>query len=371
MSKKVLFCATVISHIKAFHLPYLQWFREQGWEVHVATNGCEKLELVDKQFNVPFERSPFKSGNLRAFFNLRKIINENKYNIIHCHTPVGGVVTRLAAKPARENGTNIIYTAHGFHFYKGANFLNWLIYLPVEKYLSRYTDCLITINNEDFNCALKYKFKAENIKHVHGVGVNPSIYRPITIERKQELRARYGFDIEDFLLIYAAELNKNKNQRILIEEIMNLKASIPEIKLLLVGEGSSTQEYKILVEKLGLQDNVKFLGYREDLSDIYPMCDIAVASSIREGLGLNIIESMCCALPIVASVNRGHLELVRDFQNGFLFDLNKTQDLSRFIEKIYNLKNMKLEMGQMSLEFSSPYILENVMEEMKDIYNMF
>ena len=157
MKKKVLFTATVDSHILHFHIPYLKLFKEKGYEVHVATNGNEEIPYCDKKHVISFERSPLKLNNLKAIGQLRKIINEENFDIIHCHTPMGSVVTRLAAKKARKKGTRVIYTAHGFHFYKGAPKLNWFLFYPVEKYLSKYTDTLITINKEDYDLA-KRKF---------------------------------------------------------------------------------------------------------------------------------------------------------------------------------------------------------------------
>ena len=148
--KKVLFTATVDSHILQFHLPFLKMFKENGYEVHVATNGDESIPFCDKKIKISFERSPFKINNLKAIGQLRKVINEEQYDIIHTHTPMGSVVTRLAAKQARKkNNTRVIYTAHGFHFFKGAPILNWLVFYPVEKWLAKYTDTLITINKED------------------------------------------------------------------------------------------------------------------------------------------------------------------------------------------------------------------------------
>ena len=154
--KKVLFAATVDSHIKQFHLPYLKWFKEHGYEVHVATNGKEVIPYCDVKHQISFERSPLKFNNIKAIGQLKKIIEKEQFEIIHCHTPMGSVVTRLAALKARKNGTRVIYTAHGFHFFKGAPIQNWLIYYPIEKLMARYTDCLITINEEDYEFAKKH-----------------------------------------------------------------------------------------------------------------------------------------------------------------------------------------------------------------------
>ena len=174
--KKVLLVATVQSHICQFHLPLIDLLHEKGYEGHVAAkNNLKekrglKLERADKVFEVPFERSPFKKQNITAYKMLKKIINENHYNIIHCNTPMGGVLSRLAGKKERKQGTKIIYTAHGFHFFKGAPLKNWMIYYPIEKYLSKYTDCIITMNQEDYKIASK-KFKKTNVEYTHGVGV--------------------------------------------------------------------------------------------------------------------------------------------------------------------------------------------------------
>ena len=173
---KVLLTATVQSHICQFHKPLVEVLHEHGCEVHVAArdnlaekNGL-KLDFVEKVFNVSFARSPKSKDNLHAFKELKRIINEEDYDVIHCNTPMGGIVTRLAAKKARKNGTKIYYTAHGFHFYKGAPKKNWVIYYPIEKFFSRMTDKLITITKEDYELA-KRKFHCE-VEYIHGVGVD-------------------------------------------------------------------------------------------------------------------------------------------------------------------------------------------------------
>ena len=172
--KKALYVATVDIHIKSFHLPYLKLLHDNGYEVHVATNGDEKFPFCDVKHQICIERSPFKLSNLKAIKQLKKIIEKEKFDIVHCHTPMGAVVARLASKKARKiYGTRVIYTAHGFHFYKGAPKLNWLLFYPIEKYLAKYTDTLITINNEDF-CLAQKKFskRCKDIQYVPGVGID-------------------------------------------------------------------------------------------------------------------------------------------------------------------------------------------------------
>lgn len=120
--KKILFVATVNRHIISCHIPYLKWFKEQGYEVHVASRGTEKIEYCDKHFNLPFERFPLKINNIKTYKKLKKIIIENNYDIIHCHTPVGGVLARLASRKVRKKGTKVLYTAHRISFLQRSTF---------------------------------------------------------------------------------------------------------------------------------------------------------------------------------------------------------------------------------------------------------
>ena len=175
--KKVLFVAKVVrSHIATFHLPYLKMFKEMGWETAVAAHNdyddprdCV-IPNCDTFFDVPFERFPLSPNNVTSYRQLKKIIDAGEYDIIHCHTPVSAMITRLAALSARKRGTKVIYTAHGFHFFKGAPLINWLLYFPVEWFLARYTDALITINKEDY--ARAQKFAAKKVYYVPGVGID-------------------------------------------------------------------------------------------------------------------------------------------------------------------------------------------------------
>ena len=244
--KKVLFVATVTKHINSFHIPYLKWFKEEGYEVHVASNGNEQIEYCDKHYNLPFERFPLRKNNIKTYRELKKIINENKYEIIHCHTPVGGVLTRLAAKKARKKGTRVIYTAHGFHFYKGAPLLNWLIYYPIEKWLSRYTDCLITINKEDYELAKKKFRKCKQIELVHGVGLDTTKFDiKISNQALATLKDEISIKKDNIVLTYIAELNKNKNQQLLIKTIEQIvKEGDTRYILLLVGDGELKEQYQ-------------------------------------------------------------------------------------------------------------------------------
>lgn len=366
--KKVLFVATVTKHINTFHIPYLKWLKEQGYEVHVASNGNERIEYCDKHYDLPFERFPIKKNNLKTYKELKKIIKENNYSIIHCHTPVGGILTRLAARKTRKNGTKVIYTAHGFHFYKGAPLLNWIIYYPIEKICSRWTDTLITITEEDYKFAKKKLRKVKQIEHVHGVGMDTERFeKDFTIEEKQEIKNKLGIKKEDTVFSYVAELNKNKNQILLIEVIKELKKENWNVKLLLVGDGPLKEQYDEYVKNSNLEDNVKILGIRKDINEILSVSDIYLASSIREGLPVNVMEAMYKGLPVVATDNRGHRELVKNNENGFII-----KERCEMIEKIKILKNKQniQAFSKLGKEYANQYLLKNVLKRMEIVYRI-
>lgn len=371
VSRKVLFVATVDIHFKSFHLPYLKWFKEQGWEVHVAANGHLELPYVDERIHLPVQRSPFRLKNMKAYQVLKSLIDHNHYEIIHCHTPMGGVLTRLAARRSRKLGTKVIYTAHGFHFCAGAPLTNWMIYYPIEKILARSTDCLITINEEDYNLAINKRFKVGRIDRVHGVGVDTERFKAASDAYKQELRKKLGYPSTDFLMFYAAEFNKNKNQQFLVQALALLK-ELPHVKLLLAGDGLLMRDCRELAVKLGVDSMIDFLGYRTDIDHILPMCDIGVASSLREGLPVNIMEAMACGLPIIASDNRGHRELVHNNKNGWIVNSNDVQEMSDKIKFLALNQSFIPMLGMAGREIvESRHAIHRILDEKCRIYTRY
>lgn len=368
--KKVLFTATVDSHILQFHLPFLKLFKEKGYEVHVATNGNEEIPYCDVKHVVSFERSPFKLNNLKAIKQLRKIIKDEKFDVIHTHTPMGSVVTRLAAKKYRKKyHTRVIYTAHGLHFFKGASLKNWLLFYPVEKYLSKFTDTLILINQEDYDlCKRKFK-KCKDIQYVPGVGIDEEKFDfKMTKKEKVELRKSLGLKENDFVMIYPAELNKNKNQIMLINAMVDLTKKYDNIKLLLPGKDSYNGYYQKIVRDNKLDEYIKFLGFRKDIPQLLKISDLAVATSQREGLPVNIMEAMYVGLPIVATNCRGQRDLVKDHINGYLVNLSDQDRFNNCIEKVYLSNDKNNKFGEESKYVIREYLLNKIILKMEIIY---
>ena len=361
-SKKVLFVATVDSHIELFHLPYLKMFKDKGYEVHVATDTDKKIEFCDKKHKISIERNPFKLKNLRAIRELKAIINRENYDIIHCHTPMGGVIARLAVKKARKNGTRVIYTAHGFHFYTGAPLKNWLMFYPVEKYLAKHTDTLITINTEDYERA-KRKFgkRCKDIQYVPGVGVDEKKFsKKLSAAAKHDLRKSLGLKDDDFVMIFPAELSKRKNQMWLIEALKSVFNENKNAHLLLPGRDSMGGQCQELAKKLGVDNQVHFLGFRKDISELLQISDLAVSSAKQEGLPVNLIEASFIDLPIVATDCRGNRDII---ENGASGTIVAPEDFAKNIKKY---KNSPYEAGKNIAQ--NLYSSHNINRLMEKIY---
>lgn len=367
---KILYIATVLSHICQFHLPHMQQLQEQGWTVHVAAhdnlsekNGLQ-LKHCDRLIETPFARSPKSPDNFRAYRQLKKLLSEEHYDVILCNTPVGGVVARLAAKKARKLGTRVIYMAHGFHFYAGASKAAWLIYYPIERHLAKHCDLLITINQADYALAQEKFSRRTKIAHIHGIGVDEARYHPATAEEQLALRQAEGLLAEDFVILCTGELNENKNQKTLISAAALLKDKIPSLRVLLAGNGPKEQELRAQIRAEGLEGIVELLGYRTDLERVVPAVDLVVSCSKREGMPLNIIEAMLCAKPVVASHNRGHDELVLPNQSGVLLDSGDAVGFAEAIFLLFSSPGLRGQYGNAAFIAVQPYKVSAVQTDL-------
>lgn len=364
--KRVLLIATVQSHIGQFHKPLMRLLKENGWEICVAArdNLAEKnglqLEYPDKVFDIPFQRSPFDKRNYTAFKMLKQILEEEHYDVIHCNTPVGGMLGRIAGNRYRKRGTKIFYTAHGFHFYKGAPYKNWLIYYPIERWMSRFTDRLITITEEDYSLALK-KFHC-SVFRMHGVGVDENRFYPVSDEEKQRLKTEMCF--KGPVILNVGELLPNKNQKMAIDMMINVVKKYPTAQLLIAGNGPEKDNLEKHINEMGLADNVHLIGYCTNLQDYQRIADVLVACSFREGLPLNLVEAMLSKTVIVASKNRGHRELIKNEVTGYL--VNGKEDMA---EKVIGIiAHPSPIMRDKAYEYGLLYSNSAVKNELIEIY---
>lgn len=370
--KKVLFVATVLkTHINVFHLPYLKMFKEMGYETHVAArNDFENPEdciipYCDVYHDITFERNPIKKENILAYKQLKKIMLDEKYDIVHCHTPVGGVLTRLAFKSIKYRiKTKCIYTAHGFHFYKGAPLLNWVIYYPIEKYLSKYTDVLITINKEDYIRA-KQKFNMKKIEYIPGVGIDENKFQLKNFDR-DEYRKKLNISQRDFLICSIGELNSNKNHEIILRSLSRLQNA--NIKYLIVGKGHLFTYLRDLSKKLNIEENVILVGYRKDISEILHSSDLFIFPSLREGLPVSVMEAIMSDTLCAVSNTRGNVDLIENGVNGYVFN-NDVIEIVKVINKVLSLTdNEKEVLLENNVELKEKISLKNICNIYKSLY---
>ena len=357
MREKVLIVASVASMIDQFNMPNIRLLQEMGYEVHVACNfekgnscSLEKIQTLKKllenievkYYQINFERNILKIfSNFSAYKEVKKILEKNKYRFLHCHSPIGGVIGRIAGYLTQ---TKVIYTAHGFHFFKGAPLLNWLLYYPIEKYLSRYTEILITINKEDYERAKT--FYAKKVEYIPGVGIDVEKIKNIKIDKEQK-RKELGLSKDSIVLLSVGELNKNKNHSIVIKALAKLNN--PNIHYLICGQGNLKEYLEKLIKKLKLENNVKLLGFRKDIYEIYKISDIFVFPSKREGLSVALMEAIVCELPIICSDIRGNRDIVENEKNGILIKKEKNYNLKLILNKILKKKKNSIKIFNESI----------------------
>jgi len=339
-----------------FSIPSVNVATRMGYDVTIGINRryAEKMTCVYPVsfYNAEIYRNPFAIKEVyRAYKNACKELQKGGYQAIHCNTPIGGFVGRLAGKKCGI--PKVIYTAHGFHFYKGAPKKNWLVYYPVEKWLARYTDALITINNEDFELA-KTKLKLRKngkVYYVPGVGIDTTQYNP-SVKTREEKRIELGIPRDAFLVISAGELNANKNNGVIISAMEKLQNK--NVHYILCGAGEKQAALQTQADKAGLHDNVHFLGYRNDVKELYQAADCFVMPSFREGLSRSIMEAMASGLPCVVSKIRGNTDLVVENKGGFLCKPADSDGFAAAIESLCSNKSL----GEAMSRFNKIHIKE-------------
>ena len=374
--KKVLIITTISGFLPQFEKNNVKLLQEAGCEIHYASNFKNPIYDFDKTdlkaqgirlHQLDIAKSPLKlRTNLRAVRQLLHITNENDIDIIHCHNPMGGVAGRVAAYMSRKK-PYVIYTAHGFHFYKGAPKKNWLLFYPVEWLLIRLTDIIVTINREDYERAKKLPIKVkENVFQIHGVGGDPERFAP---KREIGKVKRTELDIPDsaFHIVTAAELNDNKNQKVIIEAISTLPQT--DIYYSLCGKGSGEKALRKLIKEKGLENRVRLLGFRTDMEEILQTADCFAFPSYREGFGVAAVEALLCDVVLVASDNRGTKEYAVDGKNAYVCKADNVQEFAQAIETLYMNKELCREMSQNCRASAMKFTVGEVEKTMREVYN--
>lgn len=368
--KKILFVTHNGRFLVQFELNDIRILQEMGYEVHCATNFKGEFMRADAEttlkehgvicHQVDIERSPAKlKSNYRAYKQIKTLMKKECFEALHCHTPMGGVVGRLVAN---ATGTKpVLYTAHGFHFYRGCPLKNKLIYQTAETFLARYTDAQITINREDFAAAQKFPLRGKAY-YVPGIGVDVKKISSVQVDRATK-RAELGIPQDAFVFISVGELNENKNHSTVIRALA--RTDIPNSYYLICGEGKLKQQHFELAQKLGISEKVKLLGFRTDVSEILRACDCFVFPSFREGLSVSLMEAMAAGLPCIASRIRGNVDLLEESR--YLFEPSDESTLCQLMQDAVNGVQVDQECAQ-NKKALEQFDVKNVSECMRKVY---
>lgn len=333
-TKKALLVTTVSGFVPQFEMNNVRLLQERGYEVHYASNfdmpsyGDNNDRLKGTGIcchQIAFAREPWNLQNMSAVRELAALIRREGVSLLHCHTPMGAACARVAA--ARTGLRNVIYTAHGFHFFDGAPKKNWLIYYPVEKFLSRYTDSLLLINREDYVRARK-KFSARHTDLLPGVGIDIEAVQRGSAE-SAGLREELGISPDKRVLLTAGEMIPRKNQALLLEVLRRLNH--PSLTLIILGHGKLQDELKVKAKALGVETQVIFPGYRTDVFRFYGIADLFLFPSLQEGLPVAVMEAMAAGLPVVASGIRGNRDLILPGKGGELLSPHRATDWEKVV----------------------------------------
>jgi len=374
--KKILYITTISGFLPQFEKNDVKIMQEMGYEIHYASNFHNPIYFFDKNklieqgiilHQIDVLKSPLKlRENVRAVRQLRQIIDEEQIDVIHCHNPMGGVAGRAAAHLSSA-APYVIYTAHGLHFYQGAPLLNWLLFYPAEKFLARWTDVIVTINEEDY-LRVKRKFRLKPhglVKQIHGVGVDMKRFRSRPEESVRK-RKELGIPETAFHIVTAAELNDNKNQKVIIEAIAGLDRK--NICYSLCGKGSNEEALRKLVAEKHLEDRVRLLGFRTDMEEILQTADVFAFPSIREGLGIAAVEALACGVPLIVSDNRGSREYAENDRNSIVCEASDVESFRQAIRRLYEDAEYRERLAGYCRRSAEKFSVRETMEIMRTVY---
>ena len=363
---------TTIAITMNFFPEHIRMLQEEGHQVELATNLNDPLPervaaLNCRTHHIPFSRSPLSRDNLRAYQAFKNLLDTERYDIVHTHTPNASAIVRLACRKLRKKGTRVFYTAHGFHFYTGAPMKNWLIYYPVERFLSRWTDVLITISQEDLKRAKT--FHAKKVAFVHGVGLDTARFDlQWTAEEKWAKRQELGVGADDVMLLSVGELRQLKNHEIVIRALAKLKN--PRLRYVICGEGPLREHLSELARELDVADQVSLLGIRRDIAQLNQVADMLLMPSFREGLPVALMEAMAARNPQICSADRGSVDLIVDGQGGAVCPATGMDDFAKAIAKLAADKLARERMGEYNRARVEAFQVDRVLDELREIYGL-
>lgn len=377
-SKQVLMLASVASMIDLFNMDNIRILKNLGCKVDVVANfqngsitSQQRVNAFRKELDgqnidvvdIPIPRSVFHIKSIiRSYEMVKKLVGERHYKIVHCHSPIGGVIARLACRKARKKGTKVIYTGHGLHFYNGAPFINWFIFYPIERLCSKITDVLITINQEDYERVSSWN--TCKVEYIPGIGVDTAAFKNVTINR-QDIRRELGLSDDDFVFMSTGQISVRKNHETIIRAIA--KIGNKKVKYLIVGFGELEKKLRYLAVQLNIHDQIVFAGYRDDVKKLLHAVDAFAFPSLQEGLPVALMEAMAVGLPIICSNIRGNVDLVEHGKGGFLYDAKDVDGFAKGMTRIVDT-DVANTMSHVNQENMKKFDRKIIMQCMNKIY---
>lgn len=359
--KKVLFCASTASHIKNFHLPYLKFFKEEGWIVHAAVEEDGAIPYADRVVGVGFSKRMFAFQNLRCLWRLRKLLKEERYDVISLHTALAAALARAALLLARKGKSRVCYVVHGYLFSEDTPFLKKLPYLLPELLLRKSCDVVAAMNEEDARLAEKYHLYRGRLIEIKGMGL-PEKIKPGA--SKEELRRELGLPQKGVVLLCGAEFSRRKNQAGLLRLMLPLFAQYKEMTLVLAGEGATKPECMEMARGFP----VLFPGHVANLNEYMAASDLYLSASRSEGLPFHILEAMELGLPLLVSRVKGHTDLLAEGEGGYLFSLRDADEFAHKLSELLKNPALRLAMGENNKEKAKPFSLSRAGPGIEEMY---
>lgn len=373
--KKALIVTALARFIKSFLTNDIIMLKKMGYEVHCASNihhaGAECMPQYFKEMGVIFHQIDFSSSKplsmetFKSYKEMVALLKNEYFDVIHCHTPIAGAITRYAGRKQRKKGSIVIYTTHGFYFHKHSDKKTWMLFHAIEDLMSRYCDAIITINREDFENAKKLHCK--KVYYIPGVGVDTKCFRNAIVDRPT-YREKLKIKEDQILVLAVGELSRRKNHQIIIKALA--KAKIPNVVFMICGNAMTSANTKDELEHMAkdLGVTLRLMGLRDDIPEICKCADIGVMPSTREGLGLSGIEMLAAGLPVVASNVHGIVDYVRDGVNGYLCDPYDENAFAEAIKKLCD-PNLRKSMADNCVKAAEPFDVKYSRKAMQDIYS--
>ncbi|QSO47535.1 glycosyltransferase [Alicyclobacillus mengziensis] len=367
---RILYCASTVSHIVNFHIPYLQYFKQQGFKVDVVvgdSGDSVHLPFTDRVIALPIEKRQISISNFRAVYAVHQLLTEEHYDLITVHTTLAGAVVRLGVSLTRNRVFKVAYTSHGYFFSK-KDAMWRKPYLYLERMLAPVTDLLLVMNDEDLQIAKRYQL-GKVVELIPGMGVDSRRFYENTGVDKGALKNQAGYRERDFLIACVAEMSARKNQGELIRAFAQVALKDPSVRLLLAGTGGMQRYYMEVAVENGVADRVSFLGHVRDVATLYQTCDLVVSTSRSEGLPFNVMEAMCSGVPVIASKIKGHVDLLRHVQDACLYNLGDESDLAERLWKFRTQPQLRAYVVRENLRDVKPYCLADAQSHIIRAYS--